>query len=67
MIVTTAIAANTVRCTASAVQGPQSSAREIFGRLGSAAHQWRWAAPMVEPAMKAASVISMRVEPPPTV
>src|SRR5215217_163692 len=40
---------------------------EIGGRCGSAAHQCRCAAPIAEPATKAARVSSIRTEPPPTV
>ena len=65
--VTAAIAANRTRLRASAVHGPHSFTSEVLGRVGRSVHQWKCAAPSVEPTMKKASVRSIRVEPPPTV
>ena len=59
--------AKIAKLTASPVAGPQSFTSEVLGSVGRSVHQWKWAAPIVEPTMKKARVRSMRLDPPPTV
>jgi len=66
-IVAAAIAAKSARLAASAGHAPSAEISDIGARLARALHHGICAVPMTEPAMNAASVISMRVLPPPTV
>ena len=62
-----AMIANNTRLTARADTGPNEVTMDEGAKAGSVCHHGTCAVPMTEPRMKASSVTTMRVLPPPTV